>query len=356
MIVYFSKMYQAIPALQELYKKTGGVIITTRLSTLLKVKRNFPATDIRLVKEYFPDWWPTKKLMRQADVIVTGSPNKNFLSQFAAKKIMIFHGTYAYAGQEELNTLKHFDYLFSIGPRMTNYLAQGGYKDKVIESGYFPFLSFKSFDSKQKKEMYRSLNLSPSNKTILYMPMDNPLGSWDVMVEKLLKETPKEYNLILRPHPSMAVKMNIGRQLELRRIKSLCKNRGNTVLDLTDHTLSSIFNITDLIICDGASSPEESLFYKIPIMFVESEITSKNKVTETLNKKGFQQAYIKKLLSIYGCGVCTSPNDNIEEKIKQAFDGDKQKLRKQEEYFEWVFKDRKEQRQKDAISFISNLN
>lgn len=61
MIVYFSKMYQAIPALQELYKKTGGVMITTRLSTLLKVKRNFPGTDIRLVKEYFPDWWPTKK-------------------------------------------------------------------------------------------------------------------------------------------------------------------------------------------------------------------------------------------------------------------------------------------------------
>ena len=90
-------------------------------------------------------------------------------------------------------------------------------------------------------------------------------------------------------------------------------------------------------------------------MFIETEVTSKNKLAENLAKKDFEQAHIKKLLSIYDCGVCTNPNDKIKEKITQAFDGDKQKLRKQEAYFEWVFKDRESQRQKDAINFISNL-
>lgn len=356
MIVYFSKMYQAVPALQELYKRTGGVMITTRLSTFLKVKRNFPDTDIRLIKEYLPNWWPTKKLIHKAKVIVTGSPNKSFLSQFHAKKVMIFHGTYAYAGQDELNTLKHFDYLFSIGPRMTNFLTQGGYKHKVIESGYFPFLGFKLFSPRERKEIVQTLNLSPNKKTILYMPMGNPFGSWDKMAEKLIRETPEEFNLILRPHPSMAVKINIGRQLQLQKIRALCKNRGDATLDLTDHPLSSIFNITDLIICDGASSPEESLFYKVPIIFVETELTSRIKLAEDLTKKNFSQSYINKLLSIYDCGNTMYPTDDVAKIIAQATDKCPKQSRQQEKYFEWVFKDRETQSQKDAINFISNLN
>ena len=356
MIVYFSKMYQAIPALQELYKKTGGVIITTRLSTLLKVKRNFPGTDIRLVKEYFPDWWPTKKLMRQADVIVTGSPNKKFLGQFSAKKVMIFHGTYAYAGQEQLNTLKHFDYLFSIGPRMTNYLIQGGYKDKIIESGYFPFLSFEVFNQQQKKEMYRTLNLSPKNKTILYMPRGKPNGSWDIMARKLIDETPIEFNLVLRPHPSQAVKLNFASQLNLRKIKKLCERRGNAALDLISQPLSSIFNISDLIICDGASSPEDSLFYKIPIIFLETELTSRKKIQDALNNKGISEISIRKLLSIYECGISMHPNDSVRDKIYEGLNPVNDKSEQQEKYFKWVFSNRSVNKQNLAIAFLSRFN
>jgi len=356
MIVYFSKMYQAIPALQELYKRTGGVMITTRLSTLLKVKRNFPDTNIRLVKEYLPKWWPTMQLMHKARVIITGSPNKSFLDRFSGKKIMVFHGTYAYADKNQLKTLQHFDYLFSIGPRMTSYLTTGGYSDKIRESGYLPFMGFNSLREKEKNAFYLKLGISESRKTILYMPRANPNGSWDLMAKKLLAETPREYNLILRPHPSQAVKIHIGRQLDLKNIRKLCRQRGNAVLDLADNQLSDIFNVTDLIICDGASSPEDSLFYKIPIIFVETDLTSKDKLAEDLKKQNLPQHEINKRLSIYECGISMSPTQSAAEKIKEAFNKSQQMAKQQEKYFKWVFGKKSMERQNNAVDFISSFD
>ena len=355
MIVYFSKMYQAIPALQELYKKTGGVMITTRLSTFLKVKKNFPDTDIRLTKEYLPNWWPSKKIMHQADVIVTGSPNKEFLSKFQAKKVMTFHGTFAYADKTQWFKFEHFDYLLSIGPRMTEYLSEAGFKNKIIESGYLPFMGFNSLSTKEKSRLYKKLNLAESLRTILYMPRANPFGSWDVLAKRLIEETPKDFNLILRPHPSLAVKMNIGRQYQLREIRKLCKKRGNAVLDLTENSLSSIFNITDLLICDGASSPEDSLFYKIPIIFVETNQTSKAKFAEALKKQNLPDLFIKKRLSIYDCGLSIQLTDSIEAKIKEALNSACEKQKAQESYFNWVFGDRSNKRQKRSVEFLSKL-
>lgn len=345
-------MYQAIPALYELYKRTGGAIVTTRLSTFIKTKRNFPEADVRLVKDYLPKWWPSKKLLHEAKLIVTGAPYRSFLAQFSAKKAMIFHGTYVHANDEELLRLKHFDFLFSFGKRMTEYLSKGGYQKKIIESGYIPFLSFKHLSTAQKEVIYKKLHLSPSKQTILYMPMGKSFSSWDIMAEKLVSETPKEFNLILRPHPSYNTTINLVQTFKLIKLRLLCRKRGNTFLDKSNLSQGEIFNLTDLLICDGASVPEEALFYKIPIIFVETDRASKVKFREHMQKNNLNERYIKRVLSIYDCGVSITPDESVAKKIKLALSQDKTEA--QESYFKWVFNGRSKDRQLEATRFILN--
>jgi hypothetical protein len=94
MIVYFTKQYQAVPALWPLYHALGGVFVTTRPSTRRALRRVYPGTRVALLREAFGRFSRGDELLRQADAIVTGSPNRALLSRYSAEKYMVFHGTY----------------------------------------------------------------------------------------------------------------------------------------------------------------------------------------------------------------------------------------------------------------------
>ncbi|WP_142810195.1 hypothetical protein [Tepidiphilus olei] len=350
MIVYFTKQYQAVPALWPLYHALGGVFVTTRPSTRRALRRVYPGTRVALLREAFGRFSRGDELLRQADAIVTGSPNRALLSRYSAEKYMVFHGTYAFMSKVEIDGLRHFDHICVIGPRMYDVLAGAGLQDKLFHSGYLPFLDFPERDPDMRHEFLLQAGLDPAAKTLLYLPRGKPYGSWDVMAEKLLKNVPSQYNLILRPHPSQSVTARIKDRLGFMRLQRLRRERGNALLDLTSCKLSTLFAISDLVITDGASSPEEALYYDLPLLFVESAGSSRDAIAAMMRSKEIQEEYIAKLLTIYDCGMRMTPDSRDMAQIIDASLAESDHFQPQREaYFKWVFGDRSKVRQQNLI-------
>jgi len=355
MIVYFTKQYQAVPALMPLYKGASGVFVTTRSSTLRAIRKVYPGARVVLLRESLGRFSRGDRLLREADVIVTGSPNRELLSRYSARKYMVFHGTYAFMAQAEIDGLRHFDQICVIGPRMHEALAESGLQDRLVYSGYLPFLDFPERDPDQRRAFLQQVGLDPSAKTLLYLPRGKPYGSWDVMAEKLLRNVPPHYNLILRPHPSQSVTARIKDRVGFMRLQRLCRERGNAMLDLTACKLSTLFAVGDLVITDGASSPEEALYYDLPLLFVESAGSSPDAIAAMMRGKKISEDYIAKLLTIYGCGMRMTPDSSDMAQIIGASLADADRFRPQREaYFKWVFGERDMSRQRDLIHHLTN--
>ncbi len=350
MIAYFTKQYQAVPALMPLHEALGGEFVTTRPSTRRALRRVYPNAPVTLLRESLGRWSRGDALLRRADAIVTGSPNRALLSRYAARKYMVFHGTYAFMSQTEIDGLRHFDHICVIGPRMYDALAGAGLQDKLVYSGYLPFLDFPERDVGWRHEFLQQAGLDPAAQTLLYLPRGKPYGSWDVMAEKLLKNVPSRYNLILRPHPSQSVTARIKDRLGFMRLQRLCRERGNSLLDLTSYKLSALFSVVDLVITDGASSPEEALYYDLPLLFVESAGSSPDAITAMMRGKKIQEEYIAKLLTIYGCGMRMRPDSQDMARIIDSSLAESDHFRPQREaYFNWVFGERGKERQQNLI-------
>ncbi len=88
MIAYFTKQYQAVPALMPLHRRAGGVLVTTRPSTRRAIRRVYPGTPVAILCESLGRFSRGDELLRRADAIVTGSPNRALLSRYRAKKYM----------------------------------------------------------------------------------------------------------------------------------------------------------------------------------------------------------------------------------------------------------------------------
>ena len=354
MIVYLTKQYQAVPALWPLYQALGGEFVTTRPSTKRALRRVYPGTPVTLLRESFGRFSRGDKLLRQAKAIVTGSPNRALLSRYLADKYMVFHGTYAFISDEEIAGLRHFDHVCAIGPRMYESLMASDLQEKVILSGYLPFLDFPQRTSELRQKFLTQVGLSPEAETVLYLPRGKPYGSWNVMAEKLVRETPSHYNLILRPHPSQSVTARLKDWLSFMRIKKLCQERGRALLDLTSCKLSTLFAVANLVITDGASSPEEALYYDLPLLFVESTGSSPDAIAAMMRRKKLTEEYISKILTIYNCGMRISPDDHrLSHVISMSIiEAERFKMHR-EKYFKWVFGDRGTDRQKKFINQLS---
>lgn len=271
--VYFSKMFQAVPQLMEVHKFAGGIFVSNRRSTLDAVHKLYPNVELARYRSWLKQYSVGFKAMKSASAIITGAPTPLLLSEFSAVKAMVFHGTYMQLSKETLRQLNHFDLLCTIGPRMRETVNR--YRDElnikhVVESGYLPFGSFPQRTEALTIDNLTRLGLSPHKKTVIYMPCGKPYGSWDIMAEKIVRETPTEFNLILRPHPSQGLTSRQADRESFRRIASLCENRQDALLDLNTCPLPQLYSLADLLITDGTSPAEESLFYDVPQLFIQT--------------------------------------------------------------------------------------
>lgn len=338
MLAYFTKQYQAVPALMQLYRRLGGTFVSNRSSTIRAIHQVYPQTATNWYLEKLGRFSSGHRLLRQSQVIVTGSPNKTILSQFSAKKYMVFHGTYAFMAQEEIAGLGHFDHIAVIGPRMLEALAGSRLESKIILSGYLPFLEFPEKNVAQRAGFLQKLGLDADLPTLLYLPRGRPYGSWDVMAQKLLREIPNRYNLILRPHPSQSVTARVRDKFGFMKLQRMATARKNAFIDLTACNLARLFAVGDLVISDGASSPEESLYYDLPQVFVESVGSSPTAIARMMRNKQLTEDYIEQLLTIYECGTRITPaSTDIARVIDQALQDSTRYKPQRQRYFRWVF-------------------
>ena len=355
-VVYFTKQYQAVPALMPLYDRLDGAFVSTRSATLKTIQRNYPEVKSTKFTEKLSRFSKGYHKLREASVIVTGSPNQEILQPLNAKQYMVFHGTYAFMSQRDVDAIYHFDHLCVIGPRMAEYLDGKGFDEKIIHSGYLPFMDFPVRDEVKRAAFLESIGLDPNHKTILYLPRGKPNGSWHLMAEKLIRETPPEFNVILRPHPNQSVSVRLKDKIGYIPLMRLSKKRGNALIDRTSCQLSTLFSIADVVVTDGASSPEEAMFYDVPLVFVESAATS----AETLAKKmkgNFSESYIQKLLTIYECGSSITPDtSSIGNSMIDALESTEKYKKQREQYFKWVFGERGLDRQNALIKHIASRN
>lgn len=338
-IVYYSRMFQSVQALAQVYAKTGGVFVSPRTSTLATVRRLYPQIECRRFSKRLPFLFSGNAAMQEADVIVTGSPYGRFLSPFRAKKCMVFHGTYMFFTREAIEKNAHFDLLCVTGPRMQSMINRHpSLRLNCMNTGYLPFAEYPERTDEHRRRLLAELGLDLKKKTILYTPSRKSIGSWSMLAERLVRETPEDYNLILRPHPSQSLTARFEDRISFFKLKRLCRSRGNARLDRVGHKLSELLSITDLVVSDANSPAEESLFYDLPQLMIESPLHSPDSLSKSGRECGIHVDDLAKLMELYDCGVNFHVKDRgLSAAIEKAIEEAPLYADARKRYFEWVF-------------------
>jgi len=346
-IVYFSKMFQSVPHLAQVESLLPGVFVSNRLSTLRAIHAHYPQIGTSLYSRLFGFFAKGNALLKQARLIVTGSPYKSFLAPYKAKKCTVFHGTYMLLSKEALRRNGHFDLLCVIGPRMQGMIDRFGDEITVrtAPTGFLPFCEYPDRNEARRGATLSLLGLDPAKRTIIYTPSRRGIGSWNLLAERLVQVAPPHFNLVLRPHPSQALTSRRADRANFRKIQGLLKNRGHALLDLTSVALPTLFSVADLLVSDANSPTEESLFYDIPQLLVESPHASRIQLREQATREGAHIDDIEKLLTLYECGPIfdTASGDLVESMLDRAIDDAGRFASQRENYFSWVFGQRDRQ-------------
>ena len=358
MIVYFSRMFQAVQALAQVYDKTGGVFVSPRTSTLAAVRRTYPEIKVQRFSKRLPWFFQGNVAMKDADVIVTGSPYGRFLRPYNAKKCMVFHGTYMFFTPEAIEKNAHFDLLCVTGPRMQSMISR--HPDinlNCVYTGYLPFAEYPERSNSLRQRKLLGLGLNPDNRTILYTPSRKSVGSFGVLADRLVQETPDHFNLIIRPHPSQSLNARVKDNLDFFRISKRCKARGDAMLDRAGSKLSELLAISDLIVSDANSPAEESLFYDLPQLMIETSLHSRDKLYDMGVSSGIHIDDLEKIMQLYSCGESFSEGDaDLGAAIDRALADKNVYSEARKEYFEWVFGSRDRMAPERVASAIRSLS
>lgn len=341
-VVYFSKMFQAVPHLAQVATELPGVFVSSRRSTLKAVHSLYPHIKTARYSRYLGQLSRGNRVLRNADVIVTGSPYRSFLAPYkGAKKCTVFHGTYMMLSRDALLKNSHFDLLCVIGPRMQGMIERFApdIALNTVATGFLPFCEYPERSDSYRHAMLSRLDLDPANRTIVYTPSRRGIGSWERVAEQLVRTAPVHFNLILRPHPSQGLTSRSRDRASFKRVQALILQRRNAILDLTSQPLPAVLAVADLIVSDANSPAEESLFYDLPQYFIETPEYSRDFVAQLGQREDMHPDDLERLLGLYDCGVSEfvdSPCD-FSDSLDRAIDDSADYAKQREAYFFWVF-------------------
>tara|TARA_R110000868_G_scaffold45808_5_gene151692 strand:- start:40073 stop:41173 length:1101 start_codon:yes stop_codon:yes gene_type:complete len=341
-VIYFSKMFQAVPHLAQVASELDGVFVSTRHSTLKAARSHYRELNTARYSRYFGALSRGNRLLSSADVIVTGSPYKGFLESYDAKKCTVFHGTYMMLSRHALQQNAHFDLLCVIGPRMKTMIERFSFGTDLhtVDTGFLPFCEYPDRNALHRTQVLASLGLSASNQTVVYTSSRRGFGSWQRAAAQLLKTAPAHFNLILRPHPSQALTSRRRDRESFREIQQLMDLRGNAFLDLSSRALSEVLSVADLVVSDANSPSEEALFYDIPQLFIETSECSKAVIHEIGVKEEMHPDDLGRLLTLYDCGPNLTIDDALPDFsaiLDRAIADAHVYAAQRQNYFSWVF-------------------
>lgn len=343
-VVYFSKMFQAVPHLAQVASRLSGTFVSSRRSTLRAARHLYPTLATACYSRWMGPFSRGARLLKKADVIVTGSPYRSFLQPYSARKCTVFHGTYMLLSKQALLANAHFDLLCVTGPRMQQMIQRFAPEIRLntVTTGFLPFCEFPEATAEQKRGVLSMLKLDPTMKTVVYTPSRRGVGSWDMVAEQLVKTVPASFNLVLRPHPSQSLTSRRADRASFRSVAQLAANRPNTVVDLTSQALSSLQSVADLLISDANSPSEESLFYDVPQLFIETPLFNADVLKNMALKENMHKDDTDQLLTLYECGrrqYVDAPM-SFAELIGHAIEDAPSYAERRATYFAWVFGER----------------
>ncbi|MCM8527749.1 MAG: CDP-glycerol glycerophosphotransferase family protein, partial [Lentisphaeraceae bacterium] len=339
-LVFFTKSYQSVPPLAQIQRLAGGNFVCGRKNTSQLFEQHY--NDLPLVRySKINPWSKGVKCLRNAKIIVTGSPYRSILSEFKAKKYMAFHGTYMMLSRDAATKNSHFDHLFVTGPRMKQML--GRYQDEFnfsfSETGFLPFSEFPEKTAMNKMLLMKKFNLDEEKKNIIYCASRKRTGSWHFEAENILNDLSEHYNIILRPHPAQAMNGDKEDRQLFKKLQKESKNRRGVILDIMKYRLPDLLSIADLVISDSNSPAEESLFYDVPQLLVEGPNMNRDVIVKMAKEEHMHPDDTEGLLNMYKCALSYNYDgfknwkDAVEESFKKAEDFKPAR----QKYFDWVF-------------------
>ncbi len=358
-IVYFSKMFQAVPHLAQVGRVLPGTFVSTRRSTIGAFRRLYPNLDCSLAPSFLGPFSRGKRLLKKADIIVTGSPYRSFLRDYCASKVTVFHGTYMMLSREEFLKNTHFDLLCVIGPRMQQMLGRYPESENMnlVQTGFLPFCQFPEQSISQREQVLAGMGLNPALKTVVYTPSRRGIGSWNQVARQLVLTAPGHFNLVLRPHPSQALTPRTADKKSFMEVAALAATREGTYVDLGYQPLPDVLSVADLVVSDANSPSEESMFYDGPQLFIETRSYSRDYLHQAGVREQMNPDDLEQLLTLYDCGPALHVDDGVVDfsiLLDKALDDAENYTEQRAAYFSWVFGERDRQANQRVAQAIQN--
>jgi len=343
-IVYYSRMFQSVHHLAEIQKQTGGTFVTTRKSTFRAFRNRHPKLHAAKCSKI-----PVSSgnyVLNKADQVITGSLYTKTMKKLDAWKAMTFHGTYAWLTPAVVEKLATFDHLFLIGPRMKQMLERHlttTPKFSYEVSGFLPFGSYSEKPTHSKDILFESKFTDPTLPLILYAPTSWKVGSFREWALHLATHIPANCNLLIRPHPRIALKGKRDPRALLQQLLILAKSTPNLALDLNEFEANKLYAHTNLVISDANSTAEESLFYDCPQLLIETEQWSRERLIEHARQDHIHPANTKQLATVFDLGPTLNVRnkDKTTDIISKTLSSTHQYKKNRAEYFHWVFGSKK---------------
>ena len=328
-ICFFSQMYQAIPSLVSVQRELGGIFVCGRSSTVRYFKKEYPELGFARYNKRFKRFSAGHKAMLNAECIVTGSPYKSLLSPYSAKKLMVFHGTYAGLSAKAVQGLQHFDHLFLTGERML-LRHKKGREFSYTKTGFIPFSQFPEKNTLNSQRVLEVLGLDASLKTIVYCPSRRGVGSWELCAEDYL---------IMRPHPSQSMNLRWHEKSAMKALQVAAKKRGNTLVDMIDVALPDVLMVADLFISDANSPSEEVLFYNTPQLLTGLGNSSYANIEQSLIDRGMVPEDLGEVLQVFDCAPVYAEEayGNWGQAVAEALSSEAVYAEKREACFQSIF-------------------
>lgn len=359
-IVFYSKMFQSVHHLAEIQKQTGGVFVTNRHSTLNAFKQTHPT--LQTAKYSKIPFAYGNRILKKADVFVTGSPYSDTVKKINGWKCMTFHGTYTWLTPKTVKDLHMFDHLFLIGPRMKEMLERHLDKPPFTYevSGFIPFSSYPEKPLLSKSDLFAEFFSSPENPLIIYAPTSWKMGSMKDWALTIAASIPSGHNLIIRPHPRITLKREGKEQITLlKQLSELSAKKTTIALDLNQFRASDLYAHAALVISDANSTAEESLFYDCPQLLIETDKWAYDILLKQAAIDGIHNDDAQKIARIFDLGprLTAKTKTQAERMICTALSEQNSYRKIRKEYFEWVFGSiRTEAAQKAAQTISSKIH
>lgn len=338
-VVFFSKKAAAIPSMAPVIERLDSVFISNRAPTLESFQRAYPDLAAVRYRRLAGPLSRARRLLRRANVIVSGSRHGNILDRYRGQKVMLFHGTFRYLARAQIKALAGFDHVLFNGPRMEAMYQRyaDSYPVSYSVPGYTPFSDFPNGSDEPRRRTLLALGLDPERRTILYTPARAGVGSWITCAEALARQLPKQYNLIMRPHPSQTVNGNEAEEQLFRTVRLLLHEHGNATHKSDGCTFPDLLGAADMLVSDGTSPTEEFLLYQRPQIIIETY--ARQRWAHDWRRDGLHDDDIEALLKLYDTGPCFPRGQcpHWGDAAEQLFDEQENYREQQQEYFRWAF-------------------